>query len=87
MSATILRVTYGIDETLPNRDFPSQVEEAMRHISTAPGAFLVDVIPLRELSTLCISLPILIISLHASEVKYVPSWFPFAGFKSYGEFW
>ena len=51
VSATILRVTYGLDEQSSKDDFVSQAEECVRAVGNAlnPGAYLVDTIPQRKL--------------------------------------
>ena len=87
VSATILRATYGIDEKKANCDYIHEVEECMQAVTDAltPGAYLVESIPQRECSN-CLSRfrPYL---LSTKTVKYVPEWFPGAGFKSFAKYW
>lgn len=89
-AATIMRVAYGIQVDDSGDRYIAAAEEAMDSLSQAgvPGAFLVDTIPIRSY----IYSPLLsqrhISQRHSSSVvKFVPAWFPGAGFQKKAQHW
>lgn len=82
VGATIMDVVYGIQVTGVTDPYITRAERSVQEIVDAilPGAYLVDLVPLR--TCLCArrsyhgSLPL-------GPVKYVPRWFPGAGFQRF----
>lgn len=74
-------VVYGIEVTDKHDHYIAVAERALQIFAQAasPGAFLVDLLPAR------MSTKLSRISFHASclfsSVRYVPEWFPGAGFQ------
>jgi hypothetical protein len=67
-AATIMKIGYGIAVKESDDPYISMAEVAFSgaSIAGAPGAFLVDLLPI---------------------LKYVPSWFPGAGFQNKAALW
>ncbi|GJJ06131.1 hypothetical protein Clacol_000320 [Clathrus columnatus] len=72
------KITYGIKTSLDNDPYVELAEKALGTIAqvTAPGAHLVDIIPIRTSWDLRISFLV-----DLPLVKYIPSWVPGAGFQ------
>ena len=82
-TGTIMKVLYGFDLKEPYDPYVAIGGNAMEGFSTAgfPGKFLVDIIPACK-SNFCIIRHIAKCPTPLdSEVKYVPGWFPGAGFQ------
>ena len=83
-AASILNIVYGIKvDEKTNKEFVHCGEMAMQAAAIAgvPGAFLVDILPIRK------QYPVIYDCLYSGLtvyriVKYVPAWFPGAGFKN-----
>ncbi len=82
-----MSMVYDIDVKSLDDPYIHTAEEAGDAISeiTVAGAFLVDIIPLRELDRRASI--ILHIILTSSPVRYVPEWFPGAGFQKRARQW
>ena len=87
VSSIILAVVYGIQIKESNDPYTEIASEATNSLGeVGPGAFLVDVLPVRtSLSKSCDELDVNCI-LYA-VVKYVPQWFPGAGFQKKAAYW
>ena len=87
-AASILNIVYGIKvDEKTNTEFVHCGEMAMQGAAIAgvPGAFLVDILPVCEWS-----LPYDGLSNGLTDypiVKYVPAWFPAAGFKNIASYY
>ena len=78
-------ITYGMDIKSHENQYLQAAERAMQFMERAlvPGAFLVDAIPIR--ASINELFPILCLAYHPPilKVKYVPEWFPGAGFQTF----
>ena len=85
-----MSMVYDIDVVSLDDPYIHTAEEAGDSISetTIAGAFLVDIIPFRE-SSGCQTSALQVVStdVHSCSVKYVPKWFPGAGFKKKASYW
>ena len=78
-------ITYGMDIKSHENQYLQAADRAMHFMERAlvPGAFLVDAIPIRT-SVYDLSLfPCLADHPPLPKVKYVPEWFPGAGFQTF----
>ena len=78
-------ITYGYDAKEYDDPLVDLIDRTMDHFSESsqPGSFLVDVLPIRKwfpFASLLSFLP-------SETVKYVPAWFPGAGFKRKATIW
>ena len=86
----IMKVAYGYTISDYNDRFVEIAEEAMRigSLAAAPGKWLVDSIPISELKdnklTPTTSAPFDLLSI---IVRFLPDWFPGAGFKRQAKAW
>lgn len=83
-------IAYGIQVKDRTDEFITIAESALEGLSEAavPGAFLVDQIPWRTSPLPALSLSTLQISpIQCIVVKYIPSWFPGAGFQKKAQEW
>jgi len=80
---TIMDVVYGIQVTGSDDSYITIAEEVVYFFGLAllPGRFLVDMLPLRASRSLW--LPVSLDS--CRTVRYVPGWFPGAGFQNIAE--
>jgi hypothetical protein len=80
-----LSVAYGLNVESEYDMFYAKSEEANKAFAIAlmPGAFLVDALPIRTSSSLKKGLFSAILTVLIPTVKYVPEWFPGAGFKRF----
>lgn len=90
--AIILRISHGYEVQEHDDPFVELANHATEQfsLSTAPGAFLVDVLPLRECYiVLPMSFMYSILTAFAviCTVRFVPSWFPGAGFQKTAKAW
>src|SRR3979490_1824958 len=79
-----LQMVYGI-KILPKDDpYIAVAEKVMDAVKAVgiPGAFLVDPLPIRTSRS-----PLMVVFDLALLVKYVPEWFPGAGFQKQGRIW
>ena len=86
-AATIMRITYGIEIEEYNDPNVTAAELAVQHFADAgtPGAFMVDIFPIRTSSAKPKTRGYGSYSVHL--VKYVPEWFPGGGHKKIGRIW
>ena len=79
-----LSVAYGLNVESENDRFYAASGEAMNAASMAllPGAFLVDSLPIR-MSPTQKKEAVLVLRAFVLTVKYVPEWFPGAGFQRF----
>jgi len=52
-------------------------------VALLPGAFLVDALPIRTCSGKKVLPKLKVLTIFVPTVKYVPEWFPGAGFKTF----
>ena len=80
-----MEITYGLDIQSHDDKYLQAAESAMDYAQEAmvPGAFLVDTFPIRSFSPQLPD-PCTLLTIHP-EVKYVPEWFPGAGFKLFAK--
>jgi hypothetical protein len=88
--AIILMIAYGYSVKNNNDYLLDVVEAAVTAFSQCmdPGAYLVDMIPLRKspfLPNALLGMPTTPSFLSPRAVRYVPKWFPGAGWKLRGE--
>lgn len=86
VGSMILDLAYGIDVQSQEDPYLMMMDELMDifvKVST-PGAFLVDIIPARAS---LITSTVAVGKAHGISVKYVPGWFPGAGFKRVAKEW
>ena len=78
-----MEMTYGVDIKSEDDRFLRVALEALEFVNKAgvPGAFLVDVIPIRASHKA--SKPAIWHDSRLILVKHVPEWFPGAGFKTF----
>jgi hypothetical protein len=76
-----MEITYGLDIKSHEDKYLRTAENAMESLGriTVPGAFFVDIFPIRSFSSQFLG-PRTLLTNHP-EVKHVPEWFPGAGFK------
>jgi hypothetical protein len=87
--AVILQITYGYRTEPHQKDvLVNLVNVALEHFSIAstPGTWLVDSIPACEL-ILKVSYCLFVPQADSNAVKYLPAWFPGAGFKRTAREW
>lgn len=79
VTSVILMIAYGYKVKKEDDPLVSMAEQVMHYLSTtvAPNRYWVDAIPARELFVWLI----LVVWSYLLQVRYVPSWFPGAGFK------
>jgi len=80
-----MEIAYGLDIRSHEDKYLQAAERAMDHAQEAmvPGAFLVDTFPIRSSSPQSLG-PYTLLTIYL-EVKYVPEWFPGAGFKRFAK--
>lgn len=80
-----LSMAYGLNIESESDEFYATSEEAMHAVDLAllPGSFLVDTFPLRECPSQCSCRNVFQYRPPPHTVKYVPAWFPGAGFKRF----
>jgi|SRR6267154_2053791 len=80
-----MNVIYGIEIAPRGDKYIDIAEEALVGMAkaAAPGAFLVDIFPLRAY----ISSSLAVTRLREEAVKYVPAWVPGAGFQKKAAAW
>lgn len=84
---SIMSIAYGID-VLEKDDPYIRIGETANDIvaaTTVPGSYMVDTLPLRKSPCTLHQVWLALISWYA--VKYVPEWFPGAGFKRQAREW
>jgi hypothetical protein len=81
----MLSIAYGVNIESESDEFYAASEEAMHAVDAAlmPGAFLVDALPIRTYFDRSSSRRTGLQDSDSPTVKYVPEWFPGAGFKVY----
>lgn len=81
----ILKISHGYEVREENDPFVDLADQALQQFSasTAPGAFLVDLLPIRMFHH---GLLPIVTSDHIA-VKHVPAWFPGADFKRKAAAW
>ena len=84
-AGTIMKITYGIDVADPNDRYITVAEAALDGMAKAasPGAFLVDMLPIRTFPSGFRRLTIT----HVQIVKHVPAWVPGASFQRKAREW
>ena len=80
-----MEMTYGMDITSKDDRFLRAAMEGLDITNRAmvPGAFLVDTVPIRASHKA--SKSTVRLGLDSTLVKYVPDWFPGAGFKTFAK--
>lgn len=84
-SRHILGLAYGIDVSGVDDPYVTVGKQSVQAVTscTLPGSFLVDTFPLRKFALVLSGF----LSEQVSIVKFVPSWFPGAGFQSKAASW
>lgn len=85
IAALVMGMTYGLDITSNEDRFLRAAIEALKSTLRVmvPGAFLVDIIPMRAFRTDYEKHRTTQLTIHT--VRYVPKWFPGAGFQTFAK--